>query len=255
MIDYEVNKLSPVEAYMLIRGNAARVKDICKYIIGNLFYMRVLSLESVTRSPHKSDPTQTYEYVVRGDRFEDYLPTKYEEFFLEPFRGNPEMRLLLWDFVKSGLENTNNKRKLVKAIVTSPALRELTNYNYFTYLFIGFATNDAARALTRRLVKMIDDTNDLLEKGVNNARTREIVKDLGSLSLLLLNPGNEFLLAIEKAVVHQLRKSTISSSSSGGVAGCSSCSGIKHDTDGSGCSSSSDSGCSSGCSGCGGGGD
>lgn len=234
MLEENTGKLSPVEAYLLIRVNAARAKDICKYIIGNLFYNRVLTLESVTKIHHRNDPVQIYEYIVAGEAFGQYVPTAYEAFFLQPYRDNPETKMLLGQFINNALDRTLSKRKLIKAIVASTGMQGLLTYNYLSYIILGVGLTSAGDSMRQRLIRIIDTGNHLLEEKAENDEVAKMLKDMGNLSLLLINPGNEFLIAIEKAVVQQLQKRIIDYGNKRPVAICL--------------------GCSTGCEACGGGG-
>jgi uncharacterized membrane protein YgcG len=251
MNENKTETLKPAEAYLLINGNNSKAKGILKYIIGHLFYKKVLAIETVIRAPHPKDPEQRYDYVVRGENFTDYLLDNYETPFTDLFQQNAEMKMLFGDFVKTGLDKTRSKGTLIKRMIKDSELNKLASFNWIAYFFAGFGINGDGVVAANNISRKVDHAYSLCLENENSAEAKQAVAKLGGLSLLLPNIGEEFIAYIENAVNHELEKIRREKAASwvsgcGGGGGCSS----GHDSGCSGCGGGGCSGCGGGCGGC-----
>ena len=91
---------TPAETHLILDSWRTEYKDLLKYTFLDLLCKKVLQLNTHEYDLEVTGKREQAEYISQGVNFDQYKPKPHEQAFLEPFKGNPDIEILLTLLVK-----------------------------------------------------------------------------------------------------------------------------------------------------------
>ncbi|MFN3342420.1 MAG: hypothetical protein ACK40M_06970, partial [Flavobacteriales bacterium] len=147
--------LTPAEVLVLQNYKEAKKEELLKYTFLDLVIRDVLKIEKVEQESGKLKG-KVLDYVSVGKRHYGFLPHKHEEYFIKPFKKNPNAKILMINYIRICLRNAPFEKALRREIMKSRELFSLYTITRFLFLFSSVRPTPSAITIQKHLKEEFD---------------------------------------------------------------------------------------------------
>lgn len=171
-------KFSPPEVLLLTEGKSAPLPELLRLTFMHLLFHQVLRMEEVSRNIGRTNEVRTYRYVTPGKKFREYVPISYEQGYITPFSGNPELQILFQHMVKIGYQFARSPKVFQSRIWKSTNLSGLAKKLVFGGIRLNERGEEVREMLHAEIAWMNANFADCLQS--DRERAHEIAAKIQS---------------------------------------------------------------------------
>jgi hypothetical protein len=110
-----LKELLPAQTFFILQKGNVKHKDFLRYTFMDLILKRVLKIVEIEKQASNKDPVRKQTYVDVGDNYKTYTPTDFEKPFINSFKFDDGMRVLLRNYIIVCKTNTRNFKSQLAA--------------------------------------------------------------------------------------------------------------------------------------------
>ncbi len=193
-----LTKLTPAEAYLIIKNKKSNYKDLLKLTIADLLLKKVIKVEK-----RNTDDDQEDKFMSTGIRFDSYQAKEHEKLILAPWYNASDLEIHFRDFIKTCIQNGKNLMHFgVQNTIKANGLYDNYKQGFWNKLFATLSLNESGVELKAKIEEELSVVQRKITAYMQEDRSKaiEIISIIHGNIYLVEGLDPEILKEIEEAL-------------------------------------------------------